>query len=496
MMSNFEALEEDSLPAQLQTIAGDTVYPRAERWKFRNGIKVFSFNFKSVPLCAQGLIPAWKRVLIWYLQSRSAHHADAAFHRVLHLLRFIETVRPGPITEITPADILNYRDALPVSRAWYLGTVAGFLKRWSDLGYAGVPPETARLLKSLRLPGNTKGEAVRTSDPVEGPLTDIEFTALMGALNDGLGSGQVLDDDFLIVWLSACLGLRSVQIALLKIKDLDVSLAAGQPALLNVPRVKQRDAATRALLRSRPVTREIGLLMLRQAAQVRQRFGSQDGELPLFPAGDEAEWLVGFEWHRTSASIAASVKSVAEALDVRSERTGQRLKITPRRLRRSFGTRAAAEGMGEYEVADLLDHSDTQNARVYVEATSEIIERLDKSLAFKLGPLAQAFTGHFIATEELRSSPGGIVRGGGKELPLGGCGQQAFCGFAAPIACYTCRQFRAWRDGPHEAVLDQLIRDRECLQATTDARIAAVNDRTILAVAEVVRLCAEANDDA
>ncbi|WGU38234.1 tyrosine-type recombinase/integrase [Phenylobacterium sp. NIBR 498073] len=147
------------------------------------------------------------------------------------------------------------------------------------------------------------------------------------------------------------------------------------------------------------------------------------------------------------------------------------------------------------DLADLVStyilHSDTQNAKVYVEATSDIIDRLDKALALKLAPLAQAFTGHFISAEELRKAPGGVVRGGAQAPPLGACGQQAFCGFAAPIACYTCRQFRPWRDGPHAAVLERLIRERERLQSTTDSRIASVNDRTILAVAEVVRLCEE-----
>ena len=73
--------------------------------------------------------------------------------------------------------------------------------------------------------------------------------------------------------------------------------------------------------------------------------------------------------------------------------------------------------------------------------------------------------------------------------PMGNCGKHGFCGFLAPIACYTCVNFQPWLDGPHEAVLDYLIGERDRLAAQTDLRIASVNDRTILAVAEVVRLC-------
>jgi len=67
-----------------------------------------------------------------------------------------------------------------------------------------------------------------------------------------------------------------------------------------------------------------------------------------------------------------------------------------------------------------------------------------------------------------------------------------FCGFLKPVACYTCRSFEPWVDGPHEAVLDHLLAERERLLLTTDSRIASINDRTILAVAEVVHRCEQA----
>ena len=75
--------------------------------------------------------------------------------------------------------------------------------------------------------------------------------------------------------------------------------------------------------------------------------------------------------------------------------------------------------------------------------------------------------------------------------PMGNCGQHGFCGQLAPISCYTCRNFQPWLDGPHEAVLNHLVSERERLMMATDARIASINDRTILAVAEVVRRCEE-----
>jgi hypothetical protein len=43
-------------------------------------------------------------------------------------------------------------------------------------------------------------------------------------------------------------------------------------------------------------------------------------------------------------------------------------------------------------------------------------------------------------------------------------------------------------------VLDYLLAERERLLVGTDARIASINDRTILAVAEVVRRCEGVHD--
>ena len=149
-------------------------------------------------------------------------------------------------------------------------------------------------------------------------------------------------------------------------------------------------------------------------------------------------------------------------------------------------------------IAEILDHTDTQNVGVYTEATPAIIERIDRAIAMQMAPLAQAFAGKLIKSEaeatrgadpssriiDLRIDRSGQA--------MGSCGQYSHCGFSAPIACYRCSCFEPWLDGPHEAVLAYLLDRREKLLATTDERMASVNDLTILAVAEVVRRCDEA----
>jgi hypothetical protein len=50
-------------------------------------------------------------------------------------------------------------------------------------------------------------------------------------------------------------------------------------------------------------------------------------------------------------------------------------------------------------VAELLDHSDTQSAGIYVEATPQMLQRIYRAVAFQLAPLARAFAGTLIAKE-------------------------------------------------------------------------------------------------
>lgn len=72
----------------------------------------------------------------------------------------------------------------------------------------------------------------------------------------------------------------------------------------------------------------------------------------------------------------------------------------------------------------------------------------------------------------------------------GSCGATGFCRVCAPIACYTCRYFQPSLNCAHKKILEQLISDRGRVM-DLDPGMASVNDRTILAVSEVIRRCEE-----
>lgn len=398
----------------------------------------------------------------------------------------------------------GYHAMLDSDKRWYLGSLAGLLKKWYALGHQGVAGSAIAALRELRLKGNQKGVAVSTMDPHDGPFTDIELESIQVALNRAYAAGALSTDDYLLSWLFMLLGQRPAQYALLKLSDFTV-LEVGDGSLtycLNVPRVKQRKPA-RLEFRERLITPQIGKLLHDYANEVRAALEGKLGDVnqaPLFPGRKTGDQPVGMEYHRTGQEVANQLVRALGKLKVYSERTGNHIHITATRFRRTLGTRAAVEGHGELIIAELLDHTDTQNVGVYVQATPEIIKRIDRAVAMALAPMAQAFAGVIIPDESkaLRNGdPSSRVFDPRIEStckPMGSCGSHGYCGFSAPIACYTCQSFQAWADGPHEAVLGYLLAERERKMVVADERIASINDRTILAVAEVVRQCQAKHD--
>lgn len=451
-------------------------------------------------------------LLKYYAETYSPSHTSNLCGRFKNYVK-ITYEKQGLFSQITSDDLINYRSMLDKKHEWYLGSLRGFFKSWNELGYSGIAEDVFSLLNSWRLQGNNKGFAVQTQCPLQGPLSDIEYEALQLALIDAFELNEISLDDFVLVQLFMVTGRRPSQIGNLKIMDVIEASSNGlQTYLLNVPRGKQRGTNWREEFKSFALTSEVGiplkiLIKKNQTRLSRMIFNvpqSDLDQLPIFPNWNSIKkalkaesmelnpaLLKGQGFHYVTADLRLQLAHVVDFLDVPSERTGQNLRIFPTRLRRTLATRAAREGYGELIIAELLDHSDTQNSRVYTENVPEHVDAINNAVAMQLAPLAQAFSGMLVDRESdanrgddlssrVRSDKGNI----------GTCGLHGFCGAAAPVACYTCRQFQPWLDAPHQDLLNSLISEQERIfNITQDKVMSTINNRTIIAVAEVVRQC-------
>ena len=445
--------------------------------------------------------------LTHYATTMSAAHARNIFESFFVYLRDTKPMR------IDTVSLINWRSTLTRDNVWKLGTIRGFFYKWCDLGYTGVDDDVIDLLRSWTVKGNIKGDAVKRLDPSEGPLTDNELAAFNEGAVRAFEENKITLDELAICLLISHTGRRAKQIAHIKISDLDATKAnkKGEPMfLIHIPRAKQRGDVFRGSFKTFAMSLELWTVLSAQRknsiASVERVLGYELQEadratLPLIPdmgafeAGKsvaELRSLLAMDcMHWSSGRITATLKKVVAAAGIVSERTSQLLDVAARRFRYTKGTRAAREGFGLMVIAELLDHTDTQNVDVYAKNTPEHAQALNKAMALQLAPYAQAFQGVLVDRESDAKRGGDLssrIKFKGQSMAT--CGQYGFCGANAPIPCYTCNHFQPWLEGPHEEVLADLLGEREGVERiTSDIAMAAVNDRTIFAVVDVIRRC-------
>jgi integrase len=489
-----------SLPTQAHTRSGISFDPRLDQWNYRDGVFNMRLRFDGLTRLSPPLITSLKAVMVWYAENHAPTALRGLFAAALPFFRSVRATSEAPLTAISSLELLNYRSSLTEAIEHRFNPVSVLLRKWHGLGLAGVTDDARLFLKEIRVKSHLTGMAVLTMDPVHGPYSDIEFEGINAALNAAYAADKIDLAPYLLACFVMLLGQRPIQYAALKVCDVSVERSADGACvyMLRVPRAKQRRSLIRSTFTHRFLIPHIGVLLVDYALKVKGQFTHMlpdPLQAPLFPTHVMTQWAPGFEHHCTAEALSQRLTRSMNELRVMSERTGKLLHINSRRFRRTTGTRAAAEGYGELVIAELLDHTDTQSVGVYVQATPAILERIDRAIALQMAPLAQAFAGVLIE-DERQATRGDDPRSRILDLridssmtPMGSCGQYGFCELSAPIACYTCMHFQAWLDGPHEAVLAHLLARREHLLTNDDTRVASICDRTILAVADVIRRC-------
>ena len=490
---------------EIRTKAGLRINAADDIWAIRDSARSVRIDHTVYP-ATKRLSRSAKRVFEWEVENHTAGTVLRSYRSLLDLLRH-ETAHLGqPVDTITGESILRYRASLTPETESPLKLIHSLLRRWHDMGLPGLSPTTVKVLDEIIFQHRIRGIPILTMDPILGPFTSIEASTIHATLEEAYREGHIVLEDYLIAAIFPLLGQRPVQYASLKVCDLHWTEATeNQPSeyLLNVPRAKQRGAGGREQFKTRRLHRQFGERLVRHVEDITKRFAEKMDEplrAPLFPARREVQNAPpGWEYHQTGHNMALACRAIYKNFHLKSERTTERLNISPIRFRRTVGTRAAEAGYGELVIAELLDHSDTQSVLAYVEATATIRDRIDQAVAARLAPLVNAFRGSLRLNEADDKSHGDSVarivdpRFDPELRPMGGCAHHGPCELLAPIECYTCPSYRPWATAPHENVLDHLLNERKRLHDTRAPRVATSLDRTILAVAEVVDLAKSAD---
>jgi hypothetical protein len=292
----------------------------------------------------------------------------------------------------------------------------------------------------------------------------------------------------------------------------------GHDYIVKFPRVKQPGVGFREAFRSLSVNEDLYLILENQAEAsqehvervLNKKLPSEIlQQIPIFLAVERVEHLRDIDHlvacleqtpdylHMSRSNSMAILRDVAVKNTARSERTGEFINFTSRRFRYTKGTNLARRGITGVVLAMALDHTDTQNIDVYTENTEEMAERIDEIMTPFLAPLAQAFAGKLIDSERdaLRANDPHSRIKNDKSRIVGNCGTYTFCA-SGYRACYTCVNFQAWRDAPHEEVLEEILNERKRQEELgVSPNVIQSTDLLLLAVQQVILMCQKAKSE-
>lgn len=488
------------LPETAFTKSGIAFRPNEDIWDWTDGPFRIYLDFRKVNLPAMVPRESLKHTLIVFAKRNSPSHLTNLFNAFAHFLAL--RADSPPLKSVSAADVSNYAARLGDHQKWRLGTLNVLLQRWVALGLPGVETDCAQYLRERRKPGNCKGTAVRTRDPVEGPFSEAEYSALYKAVDAAYGMGELPQWVAVLTRLLFACGGRISQFASLKVMDL---IANNASFVLNLPQAKTREAHSRVSFKKFDLSPQTGRLAMEYIENLRCQGHGPD--TAFFPEDIVMKWGSRgerrsegdlFFGHCVRANLSTVYSNALRLIAPPTERLqSEPIPVSTRRFRYTFGTRLAEEGASRAIIADRLGHVDLQNVDVYFEASPKIVENIDKAMDAQLAPLAYAFKGRLVEGEEHsthKGAPGSrIIDFRVSKDPVGSCGGKGQgCAFNKPIACYTCFKFEPWLDGPHEKVLIRLKVERE--RCGTDERLAAINDDAMRAVQEVMAECDHASD--
>lgn len=494
-----------------QAPSGELINTSADCWIISPDLQIDWAPYSSLPA---GVLDACQHYIRYLLRNNTPDYAynQMSFLRTIKLNSLAGEInavvaRSGTLTR---GFFEKFKEQARTSVSEEnIGTYTGAYVRWyiwaTDAGFELFDPDVASEYETLRIANNPHGQAVLSHDPNKGPLREVEMTAFRSALKAAERNGSLSDQDLALCWLMIAFGTNPRNLLLLEEEDLErTDLEDGQVVFeLRIPRIKKRTAGDRDQFRVRPLIPEIGRILERIIAKNQTDHPSKEGSRPLFRSRRPRTKLLGtaFEpkMHRRSSRwMAVRLNRIVDILGLLNFE-GKFLRITPRRMRYSFATRLVQEGASIQDVADALDHSSTDYVMVYFNNRSDVVRNLDRAISTLLAPVAQAFMGKIIKSEAEATragDPASRIRHRNAKTRkfegLGSCGELGVCGLFAPIACYTCVDFQAWLEAPHELVLEALEERRaEKLSEGADPKWTQLYDETILAVRLVMQRCAQ-----
>jgi hypothetical protein len=319
----------------------------------------------------------------------------------------------------------------------------------------GFDSDFCDYLESIRIPANPSGEAVRSGDPMKGPLDfELETKPLIAALLHDKSNERRHLNQKLAVALSLAFGRNSLNFRLLTENDFipSASSSSQEGGVLRIPRIKKRrlyrevftdepietflsDLIRQVIASNQSVCTTVSLTDARNADPTPLLRPLFMRESPRKKILNSADYMYSFFMNRLE--LQNLLRDFVERHQIYSPVTQSLLHLSFRRLRYTLATDAALSGTSIQGLALLLDQTGTQTARVYINASGRIVFILEQAAEGRIDSMLQFFEDCVDSSASLPPDNDGNVQA---EMP--------------PLSCYRCPLFTPFDDCNH----DQAIR--------------------------------------
>jgi integrase len=484
------------LPVKTISKAGEVFDPREDVWRFSSSSKYASINFATFKeLATEAMVVSLKAAIAGAVRKLAPRTCVTMVEKaVIPLLKHAHARLGERVDNITLDMLQAFALSLDERHRHQLNFVKMLGRALAIHGNSEHAIETQALywLERQKSVSNPKGEAALTMDPLKGPLLMSEDRVLMRSLHAAFEENQLPKHIYLKILLFRLSAMRPAQMADLKCKDLTFREGVYSLAF---PQVKKRGEGWRESFEIWTLLPEVGALLegFIREQQAKWAHLGMGGELPLFMNDRNKDPLrtyhpVGDCLVRELPHFLSNLKTLdpitRKVVKVRSPRTGEPFRVNMRRFRMSIATWALMRGGTLLEVAQILGHSVVSpSLNSYAAIDVALLEDMDRKMAVSENQTAGYFRGEFCSGSGIGGALYPESFGG---LAVGRC--KSICEQRKPFACYTCNQFQALMEGPHEQVLKDLI--SECEQVTTSGGTFQVDthDQTIRAVNQVIAM--------
>lgn len=343
-------------------------------------------------------------------------------------------------------------------------------------------------LESIRGRQRASANFVAMRDEDEGPFTRSELSLIEQALQT---SSAVSSAQRAQYYLSRDWGLRPIQLALLRAGDFGIDELGPYikiPSVKGIRRARLRrspgnlvkryisDDTAEAIRAQCELTRHECNLFL-QRLEHTGKLSLENFDPPLFPSFKKSTPriermlaepnLAPYMLHADSTSISRSIRNLTRTLKIPKPRgknpnyAFEYLEISSYRLRRTKGTAMVLAGNTAEEVAEALDHSNTESVKYYFRYNLDLHDFINKTHTNSLEiQRAVELWGSRIVKPD---SSSGMM----PVSSLGLCSLGAPCPAHPTLSCYSCPSFHPSQSGNHEEALVTLLNFQSMLSSTS-----------------------------